>query len=187
MLLLGTALRQIGNIGTRSLLFAHMASMGIPTLTISAINAVSFAVQIGAMIVAGRLVDSVGRRPMLLIGFALSAVAIACYAVSRQVSGFLLASLVVGVAFPCLFIGSTAMIGDQTPLAQQGARLGLFEASRGIGGVLGPIVAGLVAPVLGYNGMMWCMAGIATSGFVCALISAFWHRCRPHDASTERC
>ena len=44
--------------------------------------------------------------------------------------------------------------------------LGLYETSRGLGGFVGPLLAGGITPVLGYNGMFFTMAAIAGLGFL---------------------
>jgi len=74
------------------------------------------------------------------------------------------------IGFGRLYIGSAAHIGDRVPEERQGAMLGLYETSRGIGGLVGPLLAGAITPVLGYTGMFFTMAGIAGVGFLVMFI-----------------
>lgn len=166
----GVVLRQMGNTGTRSLIYVFMATLGIGTATMGALNAVNPLVQILAMLGFGWLADRIGRRQIFLLGFALSVVSTALFAVSSGIMGMAIAYSIIGIAFPALFVGSTAFIGDTVSSDRQGAMIGLFESSRGLGGVLGPLLAGLLVPVLGFRGMIGVMAGCAAVGFVIVLL-----------------
>ena len=169
-LYVGVVLRQMGNTGTRSLIYVFMATLGIGTATMGALNAVNPLVQILAMLGFGWLADRIGRRQIFLLGFALSVVSTALFAVSSGIVGMAIAYSIIGIAFPALFVGSTAFIGDAVSSDRQGAMIGLFESSRGLGGVLGPLLAGLLVPVLGFRGMIGVMAGCAAVGFVIVLV-----------------
>ena len=166
----GTVLRQMANTGTRSLIYVYMATLGLQTATMGALNSVNPAVQILAMLVFGHLADRIGRRRIFLLGFALSIVSTSMFALSTRTSGFAVAYALIGVAFPALFIGSTAHIGDYAPNDRQGEMIGLFESSRGLGGVVGPLLAGAVVPFVGYQGMIWVMAGCAALGFAIVVL-----------------
>ena len=172
-LYLGTVLRQMGNTGAGSLIFVYMATLGISTGSMGLLNALNPTMQIVAMLIFGRLADRIGRRRVFLLGFLLSTVVMVLYAVSRNAAGLAAAFSTLGFAFPALYIGSTAYIGDLVPLEKQGAMLGLFESSRGLGGVLGPLIAGLLVPYTGYRGMFLAMAGLAALGLL--LVAAGRH------------
>ena len=172
-LYLGTVLRQMGNTGAGSLIFVYMATLGISTGSMGLLNALNPTMQIVAMLIFGRLADRIGRRRVFLLGFLLSTVVMVLYAVSRNAAGLAAAFSTLGIAFPALYVGSTAYIGDRVPLEKQGAMLGLFESSRGLGGVLGPLIAGMLVPYTGYRGMFLAMAGLAALGLL--LVAAGRH------------
>jgi len=48
--------------------------------------------------------------------------------------------------------------------------LGLYESSRGLGGLFGPILAGILTPVIGFRSMFLVMAGIASLGFMVMML-----------------
>jgi len=73
------------------------------------------------------------------------------------------------MSFSSLYAGSTSYIGDRTPMERQGTMFGLFNTSRGIGGVIGPLIAGALTPLIGFRGMFLSMAGIAFLGFMTVL------------------
>lgn len=165
-LYVGTVLRQMGNTGAGSLIFVYMATLGISSGSMGLLNSLNPTMQVVAMLIFGRVADRIGRRRVFLLGFFLSTVVMVLFAVSRDAAGIAAAFSTLGFAFPALYIGSTAYIGDLVPEEKQGAMLGLFESSRGLGGVLGPLIAGFLVPFTGYRGMFLAMAGLAALGLL---------------------
>ena len=160
-LYVGAILRQMAIHGTFSLIFVYMASRGIPPGLMGVLAAVNMGTQTLAMMVFGRLADRLGRRRVFLLGFALSAVVPLAFAVAAAPWQMALGYVTLGLSFSALYIGSTAHIGDRVPEARQGTMLGLYESARGLGGVVGPILAGAITPAVGYRGMFLTMGGIA--------------------------
>ncbi|RLE38344.1 hypothetical protein DRJ12_01615 [Candidatus Acetothermia bacterium] len=165
-LYVGSILRQMGTTGSASLIYVYMATLGIPAGTMGTVNAVSPITSILGMPLFGRLADRVGRRAVFCIGFGLSALVPLVFAMAKSAWVMVLGYMTLGIAFSSLYTGSAAYIGDRIPVESQGAMLGLFDSSRGLGGVLGPLVAGAITPVLGFRGMFLTMSGIAAIGFI---------------------
>jgi len=117
--------------------------------------------------------DRVGRRRVFLLGFAMSTVLPCVLAVARNVPMMALSFVILGIAFSSLYIGSTAHIGDRVPAERLGTMLGLFEMARGLGGLLGPLLAGAIVPLIGFRGMFLTMAGVSGIGFVLVLGERF--------------
>ena len=169
-LYIGTVLRQMGTAGAGSLIYVHMASLGIRAGAMGGVSALNPAIQVLGMLLFGQLADRIGRKAIFLFGFGASALVPLVYALSKSVWGMASGYLLLGVAFSSLYVGSTAHIGDRIPANQQGAMLGLFESSRGLGGVLGPLLAGAITPYVGYQGMFLTMVGVAAIGFLFVLL-----------------
>lgn len=165
-LYVGTFLRQMAIHGSFSLLFVYMATLGIAPRYMGAVSALNTGTQVIGMLIFGRLADRVGRRRIFMLGFALSAVTPVVFVVATSTVGMALAYITLGLSFSSLYIGSTAHIGDRVPKERQGAMMGLYEMSRGGGGIIGPVLAGLLVPVIGYRGMFLTMAAIAGLGFL---------------------
>jgi len=161
-----TMLRQMAIHGAFSLLAVYMAGNGIPPSLIGVIAAMNTGTQVLALLVFGRLADRIGRRRIFMLGFALSALTPCVFALSPHVVVMALGYVSLGTSFSALYIGSTAYIGDRVPQERQGTMLGLYEMSRGMGGVIGPVVAGKLTPLIGYRLMFIAMAGIAALGFL---------------------
>jgi len=165
-LYISTVLRQMAIHGAFSLLAVYMASVGIPPRYIGLVAAMNTGTQVVAMLVFGRLADRIGRRRIFMLGFALSALTPCVFALSTHILAMMAGYVTLGLGFSSLYIGSTAHIGDRVPPDKQGTMMGLYETSRGLGGILGPLVAGSITPVVGYRGMFLVMACIAALGFL---------------------
>lgn len=163
-------LRQAGITGMFSLIFAYMASLGIPVGSIGMANAVCGSAQVAGLLIFGHLADRLGRKIIFLIGFGLSVLAPLLFVLTKNVWEVTAAFFVLGMAFGASYIGSTAHIGDRVPLGYQGTMLGLFESTRGLGGIVGPIAAGAIVSVTGFRGMFITMAGITALGLILASV-----------------
>jgi MFS family permease len=175
-LYVGTILRQMGINGAFSLLYVYMDTLTIAPSLMGILSACNTATQVLMLIVFGRLVDRIGRRRVFMFGFGLSAIAITIFGLAHGPIGMAVGYTMVGVSFSSLYIGSTAHIGDRVPHARQGTMLGLYETMRGLGGVVGPLVAGALASWLGYRGMFFGMATIGTLGFSALLVGRLIRR-----------
>ena len=163
------ALRQMGTSGAASLIFVYMATLGIPVGIMGTINAIGAATSVLGTLVFGHLSDLVGRKAIFTFGFGISALAPMIFAFSRGGWGIALGYFILGMSFSSLYAGSTSYIGDRTPMERQGTMFGLFNSSRGIGGVIGPLIAGALTPLVGFRGMFLAMAGIAFLGLLTVL------------------
>ena len=168
-LYLGVMLRQMATAGGLSMVLAYMLSMGIPPATIGIVSASRFLLEVLSMYPFGWMADRIGRRPVLLIGFGGSVLAPLFFALSGGLAALTVGFVVAGVGFGALYVASIAHIGDLVPRDRHGSMLGLFESIRGLGGILGPILAGLTIPLLGYRGMFLVMAGTAAIGTLLVL------------------
>ncbi|MCK5827786.1 MFS transporter [Candidatus Bipolaricaulota bacterium] len=169
-LYLATALRQMAIFGTFALLYIYMASLGIPISLMGAISACNTATQVLALLAFGWLADRVGRRRIFMLGFFVSAVVPLFFVFATNIYGMIAGYITLGFSFSALYVGATAHIGDRVPHHRQGQMLGLYESSRGLGGLFGPVIAGLITPVIGFKGMFLVMAGIAALGFMVMML-----------------
>ena len=160
------ALRQMGTSGAASLIFVYMATLGIPVAIMGTINAIGAATSVLGMLVFGHLSDLLGRKVIFAFGFGISTLVPVIFAFSKGSWGIAIGYFILGMSFSSLYTGSTSYIGDRTPMERQGTMFGLFNSSRGIGGVIGPLIAGALTPLLGFRGMFIVMAGIALVGFL---------------------
>ena len=128
----------------------------------------SLAQFVGAAVM-GRVSDAFGRRPVLLLALAGSAV-------SMTAAGFANSLLGLGLArsFAGLFGGSIsaaqAVIADLTAREERAKYMGLLGAAIGGGFVLGPALgAALLFAGYGFPAAAFCAAGLAALNFLFAL------------------
>ncbi len=168
-LYIATALRQMAIFGAFSLLFVYMASLGIPAGIMGLISATNTATQVPAILLFGWLADRIGRRRIFMLGFFLSFLTPLFFVVASNAVGMVAGYFTLAISFSSLYVGSAAHIGDRVPDHRHGQMLGLYESSRGLGGLFGPLIAGAIVPAIGFVGMFWVMAGIGALGFTVML------------------
>jgi MFS family permease len=174
-LYLGTVLRWTGTVGSYSLIYVYMDTLGIPLESMGMVSALGPAMSVLGMLFFGRIADLVGKKRVFLIGFGFSVSVPFIVAFAQDAWGMAGGFLALGMSSGSVYIGATAYISDITSVERQGMMLGFFEASRGLGGVLGPLVAGATVPFLGFRGMYLTMMGVIALGFFVVLFSS----CKP--------
>ncbi|GIV16395.1 MAG: tetracycline resistance MFS efflux pump [Armatimonadota bacterium] len=91
----------------------------------------------------GRLSDKVGRRPVLLVSIAGSAVSYVLFALARDAQMIFFSRLLAGITAANLSTAQ-AYISDITPPQERTRAMGLIGAAFGVGFILGPAVGGVL-------------------------------------------
>jgi DHA1 family tetracycline resistance protein-like MFS transporter len=142
----------------------HAADLGGTGLWVGAVLTAYSAAQFVAAPVLGALSDRYGRKPLLLVSLAGSAVSLALTGVAGSLVTLLGARLVAGLFGGAIAVGQ-AYVVDLTEPAVRTRALGMVGASIGMGFVLGPAIgAGLSA--LGFAGVSFVAAGVALVNLV---------------------
>lgn len=132
--------------------------VGVTPTVMGILLGVNPATQIGGMYVTGQLTDAVGRKPLIVAGYAgsgLYAVILAgatlpgTLPLRAGVAGA--GMLVLGVAFSAAQTGVVSFIGDVAPPERESELLGLRWTARGLGGVLAPPLFGALAVLVGFE------------------------------------
>ncbi len=105
---------------------------------------VGSAAQAIALLRAGWFTDVIGRRPAIIAGAALAALAMAVLALPGHAVAFLVSMAVLGVAGSVLGSAPASVVGDLSP-GRGGKLVAAFGMSSDIGAVTGPLVAGAIA------------------------------------------
>ena len=123
------------------------------------------------LLTAGRLADRQGRRPPVLVGLAVSATATAVLGLLPTFPLFLAVSLVAGLGSGLLNPPLNAAVADVVGSGRRGGPvLAGFQMAMDVGAILGPLVAGAVAQLLGFG------AAFALTGLVAAVALVLWSR-----------
>ena len=129
----------------------------------------------------GRLSDRVGRRPVLLVSIAMTALAFLLYGVAASFAVLLVSRLFAGAATANIAIAQ-AYVADVTTPEGRARGMGMIGAAFGLGFVFGPAVGGLLA---GYSLAAPGLAAAALS--LLNLVAAFFLLPEPaqHVAATR--
>lgn len=120
-------------------------SLGFGTGDIGILLSVSALTNLLIVNPAGRFVDSVGRKPVAMLGLTTAAIATAGYGLFESFTGLLIVSMVFGVTSGLASIAPPAMVGDLAPEGAEGSAVGVYRMSGDLGFVIGPLVLGAIA------------------------------------------
>jgi predicted MFS family arabinose efflux permease len=108
----------------------------------------------------GRLSDHFGRRPLLLLSIAMTAVGFLGYAVAPDFRWLVVSRVFAGAATANIAIAQ-AYIADVTPPEGRAKGMGIIGAAFGLGFVLGPAIGGLLSTI-----------SLSAPGYAAALLAA---------------
>ena len=116
--------------------------------------------------VVGHLVDRWGRKPLLLAGAALFALAPACYALVGSVWPFMAIRVMHGIGIAAFTTAYTAFVADLAPPAQRGETIGLAGLTSNLGLFFMPALGSMALAQWGYTPHFLAAAGVATLAVV---------------------
>ncbi len=108
---------------------------------------------------AGKATDRIGRKAVLVPGYAAMALALVLWPLATTPALFFLASGVFGVVSGYAGVPQAPMLSDVTDEEVRGTAVAVFRFSGDLGFVLGPLVAGASADAFGY-GAAFALAAI---------------------------
>ena len=104
------------------------------------------------LMISGRVADSIGRKPLVLTGLAVSAGGTAWLGFTDNVPTFLVASLIAGVGSGVLNPPMTAAVADVVGnRGRSGPVLATFQMAADVGAIVGPLATGLIADNFSYQ------------------------------------
>ena len=112
---------------------------------------------------AGRLSDRFGRKPFIVAGLLLYFAAALGYLTATTYLQVLAFRALSGMGTSLIFSVSRAYIGDLVPPNHEGRWFGVFATADIIGFGVGPVVAGLVREVWGFDAVFLSMAALMAS------------------------
>lgn len=137
---------------------------GIGFLVFAALNA-------AALLPAGRAADTLGRRPVMVAGCAISAAGLLLLAVLPGLWAYLGALAVAGAGSGLLDVAPAAMLGDvlSAQARQGGILVAFFQMAGDAGTVTGPVVAGLLVDGASYPAAFGLAGGVLAAAALLAL------------------
>lgn len=160
---LGTS---IANIALPALADAFSA----PFAEVQAVVVAYLAALTVCVVIAGRLGDSRGLKPMLVAGLTLFAVASLLCAVAPSLSLLIAARALQGAGAAFLMTLSMALLRQTASEARVGRAMGMLGTVSALGTALGPSLGGLLIPVTGWRGIFWVQVPVAALTLILAII-----------------
>lgn len=111
---------------------------------------------------SGRLADSWGRKPLILLGLGINGAFTAVFGIAHAPIVFLGSSVIAG--FGCGLFGPAqqAVLADIVGNSRSGGRpLAVFQMTQDFGAILGPLIVGLIADRFGFV-TAFVMCGVLT-------------------------
>jgi DHA1 family multidrug resistance protein-like MFS transporter len=107
--------------------------------------------QIAILLPSGKYADTRGRREAMVIGSVLAVVSSVLLMVWQTPTGYLSAMAVGGFAGAFLSSTPAAIVGDVVEGRRRGPLLAAFQMAADVGGIIGPLVAGLMIDGYGFT------------------------------------
>ena len=129
--------------------------------------AIAAVVQTIALAPAGKFVDTVGRRPAMIIGGTLGGLSIAAVPFATNIWLLIVALCVFGVAAAFLGTAPAATVGDAAG-GRTGTAVAVFSMCADSGAIVGPLVAGWLADTWSYPAAFGVGAALMIGGALLA-------------------
>ncbi|HUE96440.1 MAG TPA: MFS transporter [Longimicrobiaceae bacterium] len=136
----------------------YFAAAGLSLREIGWLAALYPAVWGIAQVGTGALSDRTGRRPLIVAGMTLQAVALGFFALADGFAGWALAAVVLGLGTAAVYPTLIAQVSDLVTPRDRASGVGIYRLWRDLGYVAGGLLAGVLADLLGYRA---AIAGIA--------------------------
>jgi MFS family permease len=143
------------------------AAAGLSLGEIGVLAATYPAVWAIGQIATGGLSDHVGRKPLIVGGMLLQAVAIATIALGSSFAVWLAASALLGLGTAMVYPTLLAAIADVADPVWRGSAIGVYRLWRDLGFAIGALVTGIIADLTGMPAAITVVAALtAASGLV---------------------
>ena len=124
-------------------------------------------VQAVLLLPAGRMADTRGRKPALVIGTGATTLGFVALALTGAIPPFLGAMAVLGVGAAFLGSAPAAVVGDITGGRRSGPIVATFQMMSDVGAVAGPVIAGRIVDTTGsYETAFFVGAAVVAMAFV---------------------
>jgi MFS family permease len=146
------------------------AASGLSLGQIGALVALYPAVWGLGQLVTGAASDRAGRKPLIVSGMAIQAVALGIAALGDSFGTWALAAVLLGAGTALVYPTLLAAVGDVAHPAWRARAVGVYRFWRDAGFAVGAVVAGVLADAFGVRSAVWAVAGLtAVSALVVAV------------------
>lgn len=166
-----------------------IANIALPTLAeafsapfsqVQAVVVAYLAALTVCVVIAGRLGDSRGLKPMLVAGLAVFTGAALLCALAPNLSLLIGARALQGIGAAFLMTLAMALMRQTASEAGVGRAMGLLGTVSALGTALGPSLGGLLIPMTGWRGIFWVQLPLAGLTLILAIMTL------PADPAREK-
>ncbi len=158
----------------------HMKALGHALSDISIVISAHTFGMFAFSIFSGRLVDRIGREPVIMLGSVILILAGLSAGLSPDVLPIAIALFLVGLGWNLCYVGGSTLLTDQLSTAEQSRMQGVNDLFVGLASATGSLGSGFVFAAVGYQIMGFVGAAIA----ILPLAVAIWWRRNPSRLST---
>lgn len=143
-----------------------LAAHGVGVAEVGLVAAVYPGVWSVAQIATGAWSDRIGRKPLIVAGMLVQALALALLSLSDGALGIAVAAAaLLGLGTALVYPTLIAAISDAVSPVGRASTVGVYRFWRDLGYAIGALIAGVAADALGYGGAIGLVAGLtAASG-----------------------
>jgi MFS family permease len=153
---------------------------GLSLTAIGVLGALYPAVWGLGQIVTGPMSDRYGRKPFIVAGMLLQAVALGIVATGESFGAWAGALILLGVGTAMVYPTLLAAVGDVAHPSWRGRAVGIYRLWRDGGFAVGAVLAGIIADLAGIRAATWAIAALtAASGLLAAARMYETHPVRP--------
>lgn len=159
----------IGLVGPIMPLYAE--SFGVGAVLVGGLIAVFGVARIIMNVPASHLAERIGRRPLLILGPLLTALAAVATGLAGRFDQLLVFRFVQGLGSAAQTTAAMIVLADITTSEDRGRVMSWYQSSLLLGSSFGPVVGGLVGERYGFRAPFFVYAVLAASAAVWALLS----------------
>jgi MFS family permease len=138
--------------------------LGLGRAIFSQLWGIAAFVEVPCMLLAGVLLDRVGRRPTFVAGLAGFGLVYSLYVLAPPLPGLFATQVLRGVAFAAFTATALTLAIDLAPPEARGRASGLFGSAQGLAQISGNWIGGPLAEALGFRGLFAVAAVIVLCG-----------------------
>jgi EmrB/QacA subfamily drug resistance transporter len=135
--------------------------------------------QTATTVVFGKLADTYGRRPVLLVGIGIFLVGTILCGFAWSMPALIVFRLIQGVGAGAIQPVCLTVVGDMYPAQERGKIQGYLASVWGVSSVLGPLAGGLIIQYLNWGWVFWLNVPVGLAAAVG--FGAFLHETLPAE------
>ncbi len=157
----GGLVTKINDAAIWGLLPLFLATQGLGVARISVVAAIYPAAWGITQLFTGSLSDRVGRKPLIVLGMLVQSLGMSLVAVGIDFSLWIGGVVVLGLGTALVYPTLIAAVGDYAHPLRRASSVGIYRWYRDAGFMVGALLAGAVADLLGFRATFFLIGGIS--------------------------